>query len=468
VGRLIVISNRVSPPADAAAGQEGGLAMALAAALRQYSGIWFGWSGQTTPAFTGQISVKRAAGVTVALVDLEEQDLEEYYNGYANRTLWPLFHYRGDLAAYDRAFDAGYARVNRRFAETVAPLIEKDDIVWVHDYHLIPLAHELRSLGVTSRIGFFLHIPWPAPRIFETMPGHEKLVESLFDYDLIGFQTEDFRDAFSEYIVKSQNGRLHQGGRLEAFGRSLQVGAFPIGIDAAQFSAAASSPTARRTARRMRQSLGERRMIIGVDRLDYSKGLDERLLAYEQFLTDHAEFQETVSFLQIATPSRGEVIAYQDMRARLGALAGRVNGELAGYDWVPIRYVNRAYRRDELAGLYREADLALVTPLRDGMNLVAKEYVMAQNPADPGVLVLSAFAGASAQLTDALIVNPHSREEVAEAIHQGLEMSLEERRRRWERMAENVRRCDVTAWRDDFVQALKAAGDDPAPALLAS
>lgn len=453
MGRLIVVSNRVNPPADAGVETAGGLAMALAAALREYSGTWFGWSGETVETFTGQISMQRIGGVTVALMDLEEQDREEYYDGYANRTLWPLFHSRTDLAAYERSFDAGYQRVNRRFAETLAPLIGPDDLVWIHDYHLIPLGQELRRLGVANRIGFFLHIPWPGPRTLTTLPQHRRLVESLLAYDLVGFQSNDALTAFGEYVERELDLKVEDG--IVTFsGRETCAGAFPIGIEAEAFARLTQAPAARAAFERMRQSQAGRRMIIGVDRLDYSKGLEERFLAYEQMLADHPDLAEQVFLLQIATPSRDAVEAYQEIRARLDAISGRVNGAYATVDWVPIRYVNRSHRRDELAGLYRAAHVGLVTPLRDGMNLVAKEYVAAQDPEDPGVLVLSRYAGAAEQMTDALIVNPFSREEMSEALARALAMPREERRKRWRRLMDGVLRDDVAAWRDRFVAAL--------------
>ena len=454
MGRLIVISNRVNPPVDQGDGAVGGLSMALAAALREYHGVWFGWSGHTVEKFTGQLTTQCVGGVTVATVDLEEQDVQEYYNGYANKTLWPLFHYRIDLTAYERSYGHGYDRVNTRFAEMVRPLIEPDDIVWVHDYHLIPLARELRRLGVKNRIGFFLHIPWPARQLVVTLPRHRQLVEALFDYDLVGFQTEDWLDAFEGYVRHEASGYISADGTASAFGKILRVGAFPIGIDAKEFAASAETAEARAAYQRMKESLAGRRVIVGVDRLDYSKGLEERLLAYEQCLHDNPDLLEKVFMLQIATHSRDAVEAYQEIRAKLESLIGRINGGLATVDWVPVRYVNASHRRYELAGIYRSAAVGLVTPMRDGMNLVAKEYVAAQAPADPGVLVLSRFAGAAAQMTDALIVNPFSREDVSEAIKRALAMSKSERLRRWESLMHGVMTDDVSAWRDSFVLAL--------------
>jgi trehalose 6-phosphate synthase len=456
VSRLIVVSNRVNPPADSGVGTAGGLAMALAAALREDKGLWFGWSGNTVDQYTGQISMQKVGGVTVALLDLEPQDQNEYYNGYANRTLWPLFHYRPDLVSYERSFDEGYSRVNQRFADTLLPLIAPDDLIWVQDYHLIPLARELRARGVTNKIGFFLHIPWPARRILSTLPKHAELVESLFSYDLVGFQTEDDREAFEDYVVHDASATLTQDGGIHAYGRSVRARAFPIGIDAQDFAETLKSERAELFYKAMLKSQRGRKMLLGVDRLDYSKGLEERFNAYDTFLTNNPEMQEQLFLLQIATRSRDDVDAYQDLRARLDTISGKINGAHATVEWVPLRYVNRPYRRDELAGIYRSADIGLVTPLRDGMNLVAKEYVAAQDPNNPGVLVLSQFAGAAEQMKDALIVNPLSREDISEAIHRGLTMPLKERKRRWEALYDNVRTFDVAHWRDDFVAALKS------------
>jgi len=466
MSRLIVVSNRVNPPSGKGDESVGGLAMALAAALREYSGLWFGWSGKTTPEFTGQLSMQKIDGVTVATVDLEEADVEEYYNGYANKTLWPLFHYRQDLTAYDRAYGEGYERVNRRFAETLRPLIERDDVVWIHDYHLIPMARELRKLGVKNRIGFFLHVPWPAHQLVTTLPGHKQLVQALFDYDLVGFHTAEYQQAFEEYVLSEADGEQIGPGLWKAFGRTVRVGAYPIGIDAEDFQKLVRSAKAIR----MRDIMGActvfRRLIVGVDRLDYSKGLEERFMAFERFLADNPDLRREVLMLQIAPVSREGVEAYQEIRSRLDALSGRINGEFSDIDWAPFRYVNKNYRRDELAGIYRAARVGLVTPLRDGMNLVAKEFVAAQDPENPGVLILSRFAGAARQLKEALLVNPNSPEELAEAIKQALAMELPERIRRWRALFDNVQREDVTAWRDAFVADLEQV--QATPAKLAS
>lgn len=443
----MVISNRVRKPGSGAA--QGGLAIALSAALREHQGFWFGWSGERVEKFTGHIRMAEDEGVKTATVDLEEQDVQEYYNGYANRTLWPLFHFRIDLAEYDRSFGEGYERVNRRFADTVQPLIEKDDVIWVHDYHLIPLGFELKKRGLKNRIGFFLHIPWPPTRLLVSLPHHHRLVESMFAYDVVGFQTEEWLESFRHYCEKEMGGKI-DGNRITVGDRTIEAVACPIGIDFAEFTAMVDTEPAIDACRRMRNSLQDRKLIVGVDRLDYSKGLDERFLGLDRFFQDYPDYRREAVMVQIAPPSRGEVESYQEIRATLDSLTGRINGAYADVDWTPIRYVNQGYGRDQLAGIYREAHIGLVTPLRDGMNLVAKEFVAAQDPDDPGVLVLSRFAGAALQLTEALLINPYSSEEMAEAIRQALDMPLDERKRRWRAMIDNVEKEDVIWWREQF------------------
>jgi trehalose 6-phosphate synthase len=460
MSRLIVISNRVAAPKpEGEGGAQGGLAVALSAALREYRGIWFGWSGNRTEEFTGHIDFQRCDGVTSATIDLEEQDVEEYYNGYANRTLWPLFHYRIDLAEYDRSFAGGYERVNERFAETVQPLIEGDDLIWVHDYHLIPLGQQLRERGVRNRMGFFLHIPFPPSRLMVSLPFHEGLVLSLLAYDVIGFQTEEWLESFRNYVERELGGHCDPDGTIHVGTRSVHAAAYPIGIDYKEFRAAAESEAARTAFERLKASAAGRHTIIGVDRLDYSKGLDQRFLGYRRFLEENADCLGRVFLLQIAPPSRGEVHTYETIRESLDELSGRINGEFAEVDWVPIRYVNQGYAREDLAGFYRASEIALITPLRDGMNLVAKEYVAAQDPEDPGVLILSRFAGAALQLTDALLVNPYSKEEISDAIRQALAMPKDERIRRWRSMIECVEKEDVVWWRKRFVEALRGGPD---------
>ena len=463
MSRLIVISNRVSAPTGSHSGAQGGLAVALQSALSEMGGIWFGWSGEQTDAFTGQVHLERGDGYTTATVDLEETDIEEYYNGYANRTLWPLFHYRIDLAEYERGFAGGYQRVNERFAETVRPLVEEEDAVWIQDYHMIPLGQELRNRGCANRIGFFLHTPWPPRRLLGTLPEAAELVETMFAYDLIGFHTQEWLESFCDFARLDMGAELEDGGIIRYRGRSVRVIVCPIGIDAQEFRALSDSDTAAATFKQMELSATGRAMIVGVDRLDYSKGLEERFLGYERFLREHPEARKEVFLLQIAPPSRAAVESYRRIRNALETLSGKINGEHADLDWVPIRYVNQGYSRDMLAGVYRASKIGLVTPLRDGMNLVAKEYVAAQDPEDPGVLILSRFAGAAAQMQEAMLVNPHSAEEISDAILQALRMPRAERIRRWRALMDGIEREDVLWWRKCFTDVLMGV-PMPAPA----
>lgn len=461
--RLIAVSNRVQVETEGENANRGGLAVALAAALRESNGIWFGWSGEQTEEFTGQITFRRADGVATATIDLEAQDIDEYYNGFANRTLWPLFHYRLDLTEIARDFAGGYERVNLRFAETLGPLVEPDDLIWVHDYHLMPLGKHLRAAGFDNRIGFFLHIPWPPSSLLMSLPDHRELVESMLAYDVIGFQSDEWRQAFIDYVTVQFHAEMD--GETACLGaRRTRLLVCPIGLDVTDFGGALHSMAMKQAETRLMVSAAGRDVIVGVDRLDYSKGLQERFAAYELLLANRPDLHEKVFLLQIAPPSRGDVPSYQQIRADLNALSGSINGEYAAIDWVPIRYVNKGYSRDELFGIYRAAKVGLVTPLRDGMNLVAKEYVAAQDPADPGVLVLSCFAGAAAQLTEAVIVNPHSSEDIADGIARALAMPLEERQERHRAMLECITQHDVRWWSQTFMDALADdAGCEIAP-----
>ncbi len=456
MSRLIVISNRVAvPKARGAAGAQGGLAGALNSALKEMGGIWFGWSGQETDEFTGSVNLQRSDGVTTATIDLEPQDIEEYYNGYANRTLWPLFHYRIDLTEYEREFGKRYEEVNERFAESVVPLIEPDDTVWVHDYHLIPLGSRLREHGLKNRIGFFLHIPWPPTRLLVSLPYHERLVGSMLDYDLIGFQNDEWLESFLHYCRKELGADVDEAsGTVKLGKRTILAKAFPIGIDHDHFMAQGETDEARNAQKRLIDSTRNRTAMIGVDRLDYSKGLPERIDGIGRFFDSSPERVRDLVYIQIAPPSRADIGSYQDIRALLEQKTGQINGERSEVDIVPIRYVNKGHSTAELFGFYRASKIGLVTPLRDGMNLVAKEYIAAQDPDDPGVLILSRFAGAAQQLQEALLVNPQSPDDLAHNIGLALEMPRKERIRRWESLIGTVRDDNVIKWREQFVATL--------------
>jgi trehalose 6-phosphate synthase len=458
VARLVIVSNRVALPGGRAA-RAGGLAVGLRGALARRGGLWFGWSGEVSEAPAAEPHLRVDGRTTFATLDLSPEEHRDFYVGFANGTLWPLCHYRLGLIDFRRSALEGYERVNARFAEALAPMVRPDDLIWVHDYHFIPLASALRRQGLHNRIGFFLHIPFPAPEVLTALPGHDRLVADLCAYDLIGFQTEPDVRAFAAYVSSEAGGAVDGEGRVGAFGRASRVGAFPIGIDTTGFARLAESQAEAAETRRLRDSLGGRQLIIGVDRLDYSKGLVKRFEAAQDLFQRFPAHRGRVTYMQIAPISRGEVAEYRTLRRELEGWAGRVNGRFAEFDWAPVRYLNRPFAQRSLAGFYRAARVGLVTPLRDGMNLVAKEYVAAQNPDDPGVLVLSRFAGAARELDAALIVNPFDAEQVADALDRALTMPVEERRERWTRLIDVLRHNTITTWRERFLGALAGTGN---------
>jgi trehalose 6-phosphate synthase len=454
--RLVVVSNRVAM-ADPGGKSAGGLAVGLLAALKRSGGIWFGWNGEVGDVAPGSAEIARNDEITYATLGLAREDYEQYYNGFANRVLWPLFHFRPGLIDYQRRDFAGYLRVNRQFAAHLAPLLEPRDLIWVHDYHLMPLADELRRLGVRQPIGFFLHTPFPPAELFRTLPSHAELMRAMCAYDLVGFQTSGDLIAFRDYLLRWAGATLATGDGIAAFGRRLRLATFPIGIDVEAIAGQARHSAGTRHMRRLQESLRERDLIIGVDRLDYSKGLPQRFRAFERMLELFPEVRGHVTLMQVAPPTRSEVPEYTQIRRSLETAAGHINGRFAEFDWMPLRYLNKSFNHRTLCGFLRAARVGLVTPLRDGMNLVAKEYVAAQDPEDPGALVLSCFAGAAQELTDALLVNPFDVEAVAEAIHAALAMPRDERIARWQSMMAVLRRNDIAAWRESFVTALAAA-----------
>lgn len=451
--RLVIVSNRVAPLTGRKVASAGGLAVGVHAALAETGGLWFGWSGELVES-PGTPRVQQVGAITYALADLSEAEHDGYYAGFSNRALWPTFHYRLDLALFDRAHFEMYRSVNRRLATELAAMLRPDDRVWVHDYHLIPFARELRRLGVANRIGFFLHIPFPAPEIYVALPWHRSLAEDLCAYDVVGFQTASHAMQFTDYAVAELDAVVADHGEVAVGDRRLMVDAFPIGIDVDDLQRMAASVEANRHAQALTATLYTRKLIVGVDRLDYSKGIPDRLLAFEVLLRDHADWRGSVTLVQISAPSREDVPEYRQLRTTVEGLAGRINGRLGAADWTPVRYVNRTYSRRALAGFYRVASVGLVTPLRDGMNLVAGEYVAAQKSDDPGVLVMSRFAGAAEVLEGAMIVNPYDIDMTAMALHQALAMPIEERRERHARLLASQRANDVHVWRDRFLRAL--------------
>jgi trehalose 6-phosphate synthase len=453
--RLVAVSNRVGP-IETGKTSHGGLAVAIRSALEETGGLWFGFSGNVTERPGGEPKLATAGSVTAATLDLTRRDYEEYYIGYANRVLWPLFHYRPSLIGYSRRDVAGYGRVNQAFARALQPMLQPADLIWVHDYHLIPFGQALRQLGWQGPIGFFLHTPFPAAEMLRLIPNHRELVAALCAYDLIGFQTVTDLQGFRDYLMRWGGGVELGEGAFRAFGRRLRAGVFPVGIDVDEISEQAEAADKSRHMRRLRDSIRDRVLLIGVDRLDYSKGLPARFDAYSYLLEHYPQARGRTVLMQIAPPSRPDVPEYREIRRTLEAAAGNINGRYAEFDWTPLRYLNKSFNHRILTGFYRAARIGLVTPFRDGMNLVVKEYLASQDPEDPGMPVLSCFAGAAHELTEAIIVNPFDREGMAEAILQGLDMPVTERRERWNAMMTTLRRNDAHAWRRRFVDAMAA------------
>jgi trehalose 6-phosphate synthase len=451
MSRLVVVSNRVAPIQEGEA-TTGGLAAGVLDALRQKGGVWLGWSGNIRD-IPEQQPEQSVGAISLSTIDLSRRDYDLYYRGFANGTLWPVLHYQIGLGRFEWPEYEGYRRVNGLFAQALAKLARADDLVWVHDYQLLHLAAEARAAGLTNRIGLFLHTPFPPPGVFMTIPAHAELFRAVCQYDLLGFQTEIDRAAFIDYAVRHAGGSARDGA-LTIGDRVVRTGVYPIGVHVDEVRASAELPRNRLQATRLRAALQDR-LILSVDRLDYSKGLPQRFAAFERFLEEFPAHHGRVTFMQIAPPSRSDIETYQAIRRQLEGEAGRINGRFAEVDWVPLRYLNKSFERNVLMPLYATAQACLVTPLRDGMNLVAKEFVAAQDPDDPGVLILSEFAGAARELRDALVVNPYDEAGMAGAIDRALLMKLEERQERHQAMLAVMRENSLERWRDRFEADLR-------------
>ncbi|HVY65498.1 MAG TPA: trehalose-6-phosphate synthase [Gammaproteobacteria bacterium] len=454
MSRIVAVSNRVAEPRHKASA--GGLAVGVLGALEKDGGVWFGWNGELVSGESQDPVVHVRQGVTYATIALNDVQFERYYNGFCNNTLWPLFHYRLGLFEYDRGQYESYVAVSDLFARKLRPLLRHDDLIWVHDFHLIPLGQRLRTAGVEQPLGFFLHTPFPSFEVLRALPVHEDLLRSLCGYDVVGFQTARDLRGFLDAVTQPGIGATPLADGSLRFGdHTVRALVCPIGVDVEDCARRAAASEGSRQLAGIRASLHGRRLLIGVDRLDYSKGLPKRFEAFETLLEQHAEFRREITFTQIAAPTRSGVRAYTEIRHELERLAGHINGRFAEVDWVPLRYLNRAIERGVLLAMFRLARVGLVTPFRDGMNLVAKEYVAAQDPADPGVLVLSTMAGAAEELRDAVLVNPFDTRAVSEGIRRGLTMSRDERRARHAALLDVLRRNDIDAWRERFVAALR-------------
>jgi len=461
MNRIVVVSNRVQVPTEGAA-QAGGLAVALDGLMTQRGGLWFGWSGEVSDkprrsVTMKTVSLKGGLPMQFATIDLSREEHDRYYNDFSNATLWPLLHSLPDQMAYDRRSAMVYRQTNARMVDALVPLLRPTDLIWVHDYHLMAMPALLRGRGVVAPIGFFLHVPFPTPDMLASVPEAGSLIGDLLSSDLLGFQTANDLENFVAAAIRLAGATRLSAGGLQVGNRRVRVGVFPVEIEARDFAAMAEISWRSSATSRLRRSLQGQHMILGIDRLDPTKGLIQRLAGYRRLLETRPDRRRHVTLLQIAAESRTQVSAYQDLRLAVDAQAGAINSEWGEPDWTPARVIAKAGARETIAGYMREARVGLVTPLRDGMNLVAKEYIAAQDPQDPGVLVLSKFAGAARQLSAALLVNPHDPDELADAMDQALTMSRGERQERWQACWQAIETATPSGWGRSFLASLLRA-----------
>ena len=463
--RLLVVSNRlpivlnktdsgwVSQPGS------GGLITALTPVLKQRGGLWIGWPGATgdddlTDTLT---QAGQDAGFNFAPVAMTEKERDDFYYGFSNEIIWPLFHDLHMRCNYDPAYWDAYRTVNRKFAQAIKENLQEDDFIWVHDYHLMHVAKELREAGVQQRIGFFLHIPFPPPEIFLKLPWRFDVLQALLEFDVLGFQTQGYRHSFTQCIRSVMPGFSVRGhGRIvttKTPQRDVQIGVFPISIDFDEFANHAASEEVTQLTQLVYDSYPDTRIVLGVDRLDYTKGIPERLRAFGRALERFPDMREKVTLVQVVVPSRTAIDEYQDLKSEIEQLVGKINGQFTASGWVPIHYIFRSLDRANLLSFYRAADIMAVTPLRDGMNLVAKEYCACRTDND-GVLILSEFAGTAAAMhRGALLVNPHDREGMAESFYHAYLMEEEEQRIRMSGLRQQIHTHDVFWWLEMFLSA---------------
>jgi trehalose 6-phosphate synthase/phosphatase len=442
----------------------GGLVTALDPLLRSRGGLWIGWPGTLERANLDELLTvtARDLGYTLKPVSLARKEVNSYYFGFSNEIIWPLFHDLQTRCNFDPAYWNAYQAVNRRFAQVVAENITANDYIWVHDYHLMLVAKELRRMGVENKLGFFLHTPFPSPDIYAKLPWQAQILESLLEFDLVGFQTPRDRHNFLSCIEAIPKGFRVDARRkismITTADRVIRVGSFPISIDFREFSRQASSEIVAEATRRLRETMPNQQLVIGVDRLDYSKGIPEKLRAFRYALEHYKSLRGRILLMQIVVPSREDIPEYQSLRAEIESLVSEINGKFTKIGWIPIHYMFQSFTRSELLAYYRAADIALITPLKDGMNLVAKEYCAA-NIEKSGVLILSQFAGAATQLgKNSLLVNPYDIEGVAAAIHRAYSMGVGERQRRMQKLRKSIARRDVFWWVDFFLRGNIAKG----------
>jgi trehalose 6-phosphate synthase len=454
---LVVVSNRVARPKNDEP-IAGGLAAALLPAVTTSGAIWVGSSGRLSEVSDKKESLAKVESLgkgALVTLDMPAAHYKGFYEGFANSALWPMLHSRGDLISVAVADYASYREINAFMARALLRFAKPESTFWIHDYHFLTLGLELRRLGIDQPVGFFLHTPFPNPHIVRNLPRHRELVRAMLSYDLIGFQTDEDQLNFTHYLAQEFSIKA-LGDTVKSERGWTRLRTFPIGIDAKTFAERAVKAIGRAEVARLRTSLHGMRLVIGVDRIDYSKGIMNRFHGFDRLLQFEPQFKRAISLLQIAVPSRGQISAYRQLQTELATLVGEINGRHGEVDWAPIRYLAKGYGHSVLAGFYRTARVGIVTSLHDGMNLVAKEYVAAQDPADPGVLVLSEFTGAARQLDAALLVNPHDIDAIAHTLAMALRMSTDERRERWQSMIEEIETSSLDAWFSGFTGALAA------------
>lgn len=470
-GRLVVASNRL--PVSLKSGPDGGwrvrpssggLVTALEPVLRARGGLWIGWPGVADlgrEAFEDALGgAAPAHGFEMRGLPLSRDEYQGFYRGFSNRIVWPLFHGHLGRCTFESRYWESYRTVNRRFAETLAEATDGGDFVWVHDYHLMAVPDELRALGVKRRTGFFLHIPFPPSDLFRALPWSYEVLASLLEFDHIGFQTRRDRRNFLE-CVREMAGEGGNGGSAVLDRAMARSGAYPISIDTGEFAGAAESQDVKERLARIREEMADGLLVLGVDRLDYTKGIPHKLRGFRAALERYPELRGRLTLLQLVVPSREEIPEYREIKEEIEGLVGEINGAFTTEGWVPIHYMYRSWSRPELVAHYRAADIALVTPLRDGMNLVAKEYCISSVD-DRGVLILSEFAGVAEELgEDALLVNPYDVDEVAAAIHKAHAMNDDQRRRRMKALQESVEEWDVHRWIAEILEDAETNGGEP-------
>lgn len=455
MSKLIILSNRVSIP-DAQKASAGGLAVAIQDALDEVGGIWLGWNGETVE-HKQQLTFNthRHRNIDYITCPLTQTQYSSYYAGFANNTLWPAMHHRSDLIEYNVSDYEGYQQVNYLFAKKLAQLAKPDDTIWVHDYHFFSVAKYCRELGMQNRIGFFLHIPFASLELWQRIPAAQQLIADLCQYDVIGLQTEKDQKVCMQVCTSLLKAQKIQHSTLSYHQRLTTIKCYPIGINPSAIQKVAQQFSNAHDFLNRPVTLNTSKTIIGVDRIDYSKGLLERFIAFAEFLEQYPQYQQQVKHLQIACPCRLEVAAYKRLYERFKIKVDLINQEFAQNNWQPIECIYDATSHEHLMQLYRQVDVCWVSSIRDGMNLVAKEFIAAQDPLDPGVLILSKYAGAAEQMSEAILVDPTDKQAMVKALKTALEMPRQERILRYKELIKGLKAFDINDWRNAFLNDLQ-------------